>query len=457
MKKKVFWLAPLMAAGLLLAGLVGCVMPDNSAEEPPEGALSFDDLLANLDALQGPASRSATQPDQTVFTMPSGSTLSRRDLSAYLSSVKNELASSIYATADGRPYLVVPVRLAWGSGDEVESALMWVPFTWGRPRSFPVISYQHGTQVYEDSAPSRFRPNPLSVLYSPDPTGALQNYVECIVGALMASAGYIVVMPDYVGFGASTVPDHPYVTMALGGSVTGALGAAETALSGKVVSPNGKVFLTGYSEGGYATMAGARAVQDAGGALSAIVPCDGAYDLSGTMLDQMLDKEVKVPSYLLYAASGYHALYPADVVYEDLLQEKWAVLLKQGLFDGTHTNAEIAALGLPPRPREMLTETAAAQLDVGAGPVYKRLAENDAWNGWIPMAPVIFVHCPQDDVVPYENATEARDALLAKGVPVLPIVDVPPVPFIDNLADSVHLAAYPTAMLAAYLIIDGLN
>ena len=456
MRKSAISYGRVIVALLVLAGLAGCVVPNQPVDQPPEEALSYEDLLANLDALEGPAARSLTQPEQTVFTLPNGSMLSRRDLSAYLAGVKNDLAGSIYASTKGKPYLVVPVRLAWGSGDARESGLMWVPFTWGRPQSFPVVSYQHGTQVYQDSAPSRFRANPLTVLSSPDLTGALQNYVECVVGALVASAGYIVVMPDYVGFGESTVPDHPYVTLALGDSVTGALGAAQAALRRSPVSASGKVFLTGYSEGGYATMAGARALQLDGVVPAGIVPCDGPYDLSGTMLRQMLYQEVKVPSYLLYAASGLHALYPS-LDYGALLKPPYVALLNGGLFDGTHTNAEIAALGLPSEPVEMLDPDAADLLRIPTGAVYGLLAANDAWQGWVPAAPIVFVHCPLDDVVPYENAEVARGILVGLGLPVPPIVDVPPVPIIDELAGSVHLAAYPTAMLAAFTIIEGLN
>jgi hypothetical protein len=53
-----------------------------------------------------------------------------------------------------------------------------------------------------------------------------------------------------------------------------------------------------------------------------------------------------------------------------------------------------------------------------------------------------------DDVVPYENALVAADALDAS------ITDVPPVPFVAQVLGSNHVAAFPNAMLAAFAKIE---
>ena len=139
---------------------------------------------------------------------------------------------------------------------------------------------------------------------------------------------------------------HPYVHHSLGDSVEGIVGYALSTLKA-----NGKVYLTGYSEGGYATMAGARALYQAPGitpAIRAIVPCDGPYSLSGSMLTQMLGSDpVEVPSYLLYTTSGYYAAeparMPADVT--TLLKDPWYTYVGEtGYFNGNHTNAEVSEL-----------------------------------------------------------------------------------------------------------------
>jgi pimeloyl-ACP methyl ester carboxylesterase len=484
MKKRRFFLGSAGAILLLLTWLAGCQMPNQPAGKPPEEALSYDQLLSNLDALQGPATWSLASPGQSVFPTSRGRTMSTQDLSTYISAIKTQLAAYVYSITKGKTYLVVPKKLSWSFGTGRESGLMWVPFTWFSSKSFPIIALQHGTQVYQDSAPSRFNANPLSVLASPDQTGALQNYVECIVGALMASAGYIVVMPDYAGFGDSTVPDHPYVRLELGNSVRDIVQQA-LGLAGWVTS-NGKVFLTGYSEGGYATMAGARALQQAGILAKATVACDGAYDLSGVMRNQMVfGTDVKMPSYLLYTASGYRPLFEgAGVPVTGLLRSDplpgypngyAGMITTPNLFDGTHTDAEIGALPLPHKPSDMLVDGEGNVYVASGGQVTGILASNNAWVGWstssasvwIPTGFVVFIHCRDDDVVPYENATVARQIMYSAAAGaygseqasklVPPVMEVPDLPLVEQIMGSIHIAAYPTAMLAAFTAIQAVN
>jgi len=461
MKKRVLSIVVVAAAVFLLFAVVGCVLQEQPTETPPDGTYSIGDLTANLDTLQGPSARSLTVAGRSVFSLPGGEQLSTRDLSAYLNAIKTGFAGYVSSSTSGSPYLVRAVKLSWGGSN---SGLMWVPFTWFRRAEFPIIAYQHGTQVYRPIAPSRFNVNPFAVFSSPDPMGALQNYVESIVGALMASAGYIVVMPDYQGFGDSTVT-HPYVTKVLGEAVSGAVTAARKALARNLVRPNAKLFLTGYSEGGYATMVGSKALS---GSVTATVACDGPYDLSGTMVAQMLSttEAPKVPWYLLYTASGYNAAYPLELQLDSLIRSDvdpelgFAWIDAVALFDGTHTNPQIdAVVPAGTFPRIMLTESAIADLTQEPhGPIHTLLSENNGWYGWSPTSPVVLIHCPTDDVVPVANQTVAAEMLRTQTFPgLIQTATVPPVPFVDTLLGSVHVAAYPTAMLAAFTAIQTIN
>ncbi len=452
MKKGEFCRGGALAALLVLTVLAGCSMPGQQAETPPDEALSWDQLVANLDALQGPAAKD----------LGAGG-LSAQDLAVYLNAIKTDLAAFVKNRRNGSPYLVTARKISWGEGSNRESGLMWVPVAWGLKA--PIILYQHGTQVYQECAPSRYNSNPLAVFWSPDLTGALQNYVECTVGALMASAGYIVVMPDYVGFGDSSLPggpDHPYITMSLGESVKGALRKARDSFGPfSIVKPSGSVFITGYSEGGYAAMAGAIALQAAGAlptgySVKAVLPCDGAYDLTGTMLPQMLSPDlIPVPSYLLYTASGYHAAYgePA-ILYPELLSDPFWTYVAGGLFDGTHTNAEVGAVAPSTTPPvAMLNQANIGSLLGPIGSVRALLAANNAWVGWTSTStPVFFIHCPDDDVVPFQNAVTAQ-----LNIPGSQLIPVPAVPMIATLLGTQHVAAFPTAMFAAFVKIDVLN
>jgi pimeloyl-ACP methyl ester carboxylesterase len=453
MKKGLVLAGRVLAILLLAGGLTVCSLSDQPASAPPPEALSFDQLLEGLDGLTGDAARSPGSMDRSVFSRPDGSLMSFADLSAYLTAIKRDLASYISACTGGRTYLVVPRSIQWdadpGPGEAPESALLWVPITWwGRPVRAPLISYQHGTQVFRACAPSLFNPNPLSVLAHPDLTGALQNYVECVVGGLMASAGYAVVMPDYAGFGASTVR-HPYVNRVLGYSVLGAVQAARATVAASGVTLLPQTFLTGYSEGGYATMAGAWALQVvAGTPATKIVAGAAPCSLSEVMRLQMLTAgEITSPHYLPYTASGYHAVETGMPALDQVLAGNWGEIAL-AYFDGSKTNAQVsAAVPSTTWPLSMLTTEAAADLAKREGPVYPLLAANDAWAGWTSTTTPSFVHCRADDVVPFANA-EAAVAVYGGTVH-----EVGYVPFIEQVLGTFHVAAYPTAMLEAFKVI----
>lgn len=106
----------------------------------------------------------------------------------------------------------------------------------------PVLSYQHGTimPASETQAPSYY---------------ATGSDVWSVVSVL-ASTGYVVSAPDYIGYGASKALPHPYEHAAsLASASADMLRATREFCQQQSVAVNQKNFLLGYSEGGYATMA----------------------------------------------------------------------------------------------------------------------------------------------------------------------------------------------------------
>ena len=170
-------------------------------------------------------------------------------------------------------YSVTAYRLEYltsdADGNEVRaSGLVSVPQKPAGATS-PVLGYQHGTLFRDAEAPSN-------------------NAVASEVAVVLASLGYIVLAPDYVGFGASKGTPHPYLLAAPSAAATvDFLTATRTWRSQAGVADNGQLFLTGYSEGGYVTLAAHRALQ-AGNSphlqqLRMVVPGAGPYDVQTTM------------------------------------------------------------------------------------------------------------------------------------------------------------------------------
>ena len=175
-------------------------------------------------------------------------------------------------------YAVTSYRLDYlttdADGQEVRaSGMVSVPQKPAGAKS-PLLSYQHGTIFRDAEAPS--------------------NHAQASeVAVVLASLGYIVLAPDYVGFGSSKGTPHPYLLAEPSAAATvDFLTAARTWRSQAGVADNGQLFLTGYSEGGYVTMAAHRALQAGGSThlqpLRMVVVGAGPYDVLATM-DGLVD------------------------------------------------------------------------------------------------------------------------------------------------------------------------
>jgi hypothetical protein len=133
----------------------------------------------------------------------------------------------------------------------------------------PIVLYAHGT-------------NPDKTLNIADITNT-SNTEGALIAAMFAAQGYIVVAPNYAGYDISTLGYHPFLNAAQqSGEMIDILTAARTALPktfAASTTDGGKLFVTGYSEGGYVAMATQRALQTAGATVTAAAPMSGPYAL----------------------------------------------------------------------------------------------------------------------------------------------------------------------------------
>ena len=133
----------------------------------------------------------------------------------------------------------------------------------------PIVLYAHGTQTNKAL-------NLADITNTSNTEGAL-------IAAMFAAQGYIVVAPNYAGYDISTLGYHPFLNAAQqSGEMMDILAAARAALPktfSASTTDNGKLFLTGYSEGGYVAMATQRALQTAGATVTAAAPMSGPYAL----------------------------------------------------------------------------------------------------------------------------------------------------------------------------------
>jgi poly(3-hydroxybutyrate) depolymerase len=156
-----------------------------------------------------------------------------------------------------------------GSAIRDSAALMIPTGGTGCTGARPIVLYAHGTSTDKT----------MNIADITNPN----NTEGALIAAMFAAQGYIVVAPNYAGYDDSTLSYHPYLNAdQQSKDMIDALTAARSAL-GKVFAANttddGKLFITGYSQGGHVAMATQRALQNAGKTVTAAAPMSGPYAL----------------------------------------------------------------------------------------------------------------------------------------------------------------------------------
>ena len=280
------------------------------------------------------------------------------------------------------------------------SGAIWLPT--GSASSWPTLVYLHGTSLPRSDAPS-----------------STANQEGRAAATVFATRGYITVMPDYIGMGTGDgVPlwQHAETTAAAGADLLRAAGelAAE-----RNVRQSGRLFITGYSQGGHAAMAVHRRLQQRGEfTVTASAPMAGAYDISGTARALLQDNPAYGPAvfYTLYLLTVYHHVYgfapslgaiflpPYDAAAADLLT-------------GSYSMSAISGR-LPARPQALLQPAfLQAVLAEPGHPLWAALRDNDVYD-WKPQAPMRLYHGGADRDVPFQNAATAAARMQALGADV---------------------------------------
>jgi hypothetical protein len=285
----------------------------------------------------------------------------------------------------------------------------------GTSDRLPLASYQHGTILHKEEAPSR--------LGSP----------ESLPGVILGSTGYVAVSPDYLGLGEGPGL-HPYVlTKPTATAVVDMLRAARTfLLTSSEVSLNDQLFLVGVSQGGHATMAAHREIEQYHSdefTITASAPVSGPYDLSGTMADRMISSEpYPAPYYLPYAFMAYNEAYQLYDSLEEVFVEPYASTIP-ALLDGRHTSDEVLA-SLPSVPRQMLRPEFLDAFESDPNhPLRAALRANDLYD-WAPKAPMRLYHCAGDLTVPKASSEIALARFHENGATHVTLHD--PLPTADH-------------------------
>ena len=282
-------------------------------------------------------------------------------------------------------------------GDQIKaSGLVAFPDT---EKGMPILNFNHGTTSLHSDAPT-------------------EDLFQYSFFSNAASAGYIFVIPDYLGFGVSDNIVHPYYRSEITGqTVVDMIRATKELAREEGYNFNGDVFLSGYSEGGFATMSAHYNLENnnySGINLVASAPAAGGYDIIG-MLDYFLSKETyHVPYYIAYVAMGYKTSYDWDLPLSAMFNEPYASIIPD-YFNGKYSGYEINSV-LTDDLSLLLTSNFRNNIysDSDLKVIVDAFEENSLDN-WVPKTKMLMYHGTSDITVPYQNSVDTYNNFISKG------------------------------------------
>jgi len=433
-----------LGLGLLLAACSGGTTTGGS----PQGVANPDPLPASSPgSLVGQAGAVPVNVGGTPLA-----TLSPTVMAGFL-----EAAQQGTLLVAGQPQCAVSVyrvryRTVGGAGEATDaSAAVFVPSGSGAScaNSRPVVLYAHGTSLQK----------------SYDMADIASNTEARLVAAVFAAQGFIVVAPNYTGYGGSSLGYHPYLDrVAQAADMIDALRAARASFAAMGARDSGKLMVTGYSQGGYVALATQRAMQERGNgefALTAASGMSGPYAIArfgdelfggaprdgATLIVPFIVNAGQHAGAALYdtTADIYEAPYAAGIA--DLVPGTLGSgdLVSQGKLPATALFAADSQPQLPGYTQYFgagnlvrsdyraayLADAAAHPCATDAAcapqhPLRKWLARNDL-RSYVPAAPTLLCGGHADPTVPYFNTSSAAAYFGARGAAVteLDIDDTP--------------------------------
>ena len=302
------------------------------------------------------------------------------------------------------------------------SGAMLVPAGACANQSYPLVAYAKGTDVQK----------PRTLANPNDPETFL-------LAAMYAAQGYAVVAPDYLGFAKSNYSYHPYLHAdSEASTMVDAIRAARTAAGSQNIGLSGRVMVTGYSQGGHASMAAQRAIErDAAGEINLVAGAHlaGPYNLSGSM--KLTNAIAGYQFFVPYLVTSWQKVY--GNIYSNVTQAFKApyasyieTLLPNPTLNYTTlvtTGALPGGPGVTPAAARDLVFQSAFLADVQTNnnnALYQAALRNDLLN-WSPRARTLMCGGAGDPTVPPAiHMNVAQAAFAARGLTHVTSVDVDP-------------------------------
>lgn len=267
-----------------------------------------------------------------------------------------------------------------------------------------LLMYCHGTEI-----PSRLlgSENVAPSLYK----GSIDTHRDVRnMGLGWASSGYVVFLPDYIGFGLTADKDHPYIYFPelFKANIDGLIAAKSFLRSQTDLDYDGNLFITGWSQGGGACLSAHKYIQEGYSDEFRIVASSSLAGLSNVAwyVSQFIrargSNKLVLPilSWGVYAVNKFSSLRrPTDQIYSYPVFDEMSSLIVPSL-----------------NPERVFNRLFMTGVVTGSDTeVIRILQENSYHKGWKPVGSVFLHHGDADDLVPIAVSQTVLEGLRNEG------------------------------------------
>ncbi|MBA4849837.1 S9 family peptidase [Emticicia sp. BO119] len=349
-----------------------------------------------LSVFLGSCDKTTTEPNPQPVVLVSAALVHDYTKEQFLASLGSQASDYALFIRGGVKQYKIIYKTKNTDGTEIQaSGALVVPVISNLTTPLPLASYQHGTIFSDNDAPSYY-----------DSAG------EGTIASVLATFGYIVAAPDYIGYGSTNKLPHTYEHReGLATASLDLLRAVKEFIKQENIKWNNNVYLGGYSEGGFATLALQKKIEEEAPTefnLKASSCGAGAYNKTlsfKTLASVDSDGDPTHNASYIWVLLTYDSIYKLNRAMSSYFIEPYASQIQKD-----KQNARITVSF-----NKIISDAIKQGLANGSdAALINAVKDNDIFD-WKPKTPTMLTHGTADTYVPYFNTQTAYDAMVKRG------------------------------------------